>query len=68
MKKKPRSPGWRIYKDVGRYFREMRRLRATPGLRECLAESVLSYSPQASQAALVVSRGHPGSQALMGRF
>lgn len=51
-----------------RYFREMRRLRATPGLQECLAEFVLCYSPQASQAALVVSRGHPGSQPLMASF
>lgn len=51
-----------------RYFREMRRLRATPGSQECLAEFVLCYSPQASQAALVVSRGHPGSQALMASF
>lgn len=33
------------------YFREMRRLRATPGLQECLAEFVLCYWPQASQAA-----------------
>lgn len=51
-----------------RYFSEMRRLRATPGLQECLAEFVLCYSPQASQAALVVSSGHPGSRALMGSF